>query len=181
MNAQRFPNGLETRSVGAELRAAGGRTLVGHAAVFDRPTQIGGYSEIVRRGAFSESIASGADIFLLAHHSWDQPLARTGNGSLTLQEDGVGLRFEAELPATRSADDILELARAGTIAGCSFGFRCPKGGDAWPTPGFRELKRVQLVEISAVAQPQYAGTSIAARAHRRAEADAYIRRLLATL
>ena len=42
MHIARFPNGIETRAAPAELRAAGGRTLAGHGAVFDRPTLIGG-------------------------------------------------------------------------------------------------------------------------------------------
>jgi uncharacterized protein len=181
-----FPNGIEVRSAATELRATAGRTLLGHAAVWDRPTPIGAFVEVVKRGCFAAHLASGADVFLLAHHSWDQPLARTGNGSLMLAEDHTGLRFEAVLPETRAADDILALARAGTIAGASFAFRVPKGGDAWPSPDLRELRAVQLVEVSAVTQPAYGGTSVLARARvdssiERAAALRQLRLLLATL
>jgi HK97 family phage prohead protease len=162
----RFPNGIETRTAAAEFRVAQGRTLAGYAAVFDRPANIGSFVEVIKRGAFAASLAGGTDIFLLGHHDFAQPLARTGNGSLRLREDSVGLAFEATLPQTRAADDILELARSGTIAGASIGFRVAPGGEAWPSRDRRELRQVTLIEVSAVAQPAYDGTSIAARSIR---------------
>jgi uncharacterized protein len=174
--------GVETRAVATELRVSSGRTLLGHAAVWDRPALIGGrFTEVVRRGAFSAHLASGADVFLLAHHDFSQPLARTGNASLQLREDGIGLAFEATLPETRAADDILALARSGTIAGASFAFRVPAGGDAWPARDRRELRAVELVEVSAVTLPAYADTTVSARAYGMGDASARIRYRLAAL
>jgi HK97 family phage prohead protease len=178
----RFPDGVETRAVSAELRVTSGRTLLGHAAVWDRPALIGGrFTEIVRRGAFAAHLASGADVFLLAHHDFSQPLARTGNGSLQLREDAKGLAFEATLPETRAADDILALARSGTIAGASFAFRVPAGGDVWPARDRRELHQLELIEVSAVTQPAYADTTISARSIGHDEASARLRYRLAAL
>lgn len=182
MNASRYPDGTETRSSATELRAGAGRVLTGYAAVWDAPALIGGaFTEVVRRGAFAASLASGADVFLLGHHDWQQPLARTGNRSLQLTEDARGLAFEAVLPETRAADDILALARSGTIAGASFAFRVPTGGENWPARDKRELTRLDLIEVSAVAQPAYAATTISARAMARAsgyqDAAALIRRM----
>lgn len=172
MGAARFPDGVETRTAPIELRAAAGRILAGHAAAWDRPTLIGGrFQEVVRRGAFSAHLASGADVFLLAHHDFSQPLARTGNGSLQLREDAKGLAFEATLPETRAADDILALARSGTIAGASFAFRVPEGGDRWPARDRRELVRLDLIEVSAVTAPAYADTTVSARAMAHAAAE----------
>ena len=176
----RGPNGTETRSAPAELRAGAGRTLSGYAAVWDAPARIGGaFDEVCRRGCFADSLASGTDVFLLAHHAWDQPLARSGNRSLQLQEDAHGLAFSAVLPETRAADDVLALARSGTLAGASFSFTVPDGGDRWPARDKRELLRLNLLEVSAVAQPAYAATSISARAMAKAagyaEAAARIR------
>lgn len=183
MTAARYPDGTERRSAAAaELRAGSGRTLSGYAAVWDAPARIGdAFDEVVRRGAFAKSLASGAEVFLLAHHDFAQPLARRGNGSLQLREDHRGLAFEAALPETRAADDVLALARSGTLAGASFAFRVPDGGDHWPTRNKRELLRVDLIEVSAVAQPAYAATTISARAMARAagynDAAARLRRL----
>jgi HK97 family phage prohead protease len=174
--------GLETRTLSTELRVAAGRTLFGHAAVWDRPALIGArFTEVVRRGAFAAHLAGGADVFLLAHHDFSQPLARTGNGSLQLREDAEGLAFEATLPETRAADDVLALARSGTIAGASFAFRVPAGGDTWPTRDRRELRQLELIEVSAVTVPAYAETSISARAFGRVDAAARIRYRLAAL
>jgi HK97 family phage prohead protease len=164
VTAARYPGGTERRAApAAELRAGSGRTLAGYAAVWDSPARIGGvFDELVRRGAFTASLASRADVFLLAHHDFSQPLARTGNASLQLREDARGLAFEAALPETRSADDVLALARSGTLAGAPFAFRVPDG-DRWPTRDRRELIRVDLIEVSAVAQPACAATTISAR------------------
>lgn len=160
---RRYPDGVETRTAATELRVAPGRTLHGLAAVWDKPTQIGGFIEVIRRNAFSSHLASGADVFLLGHHDFAQPLARSGNGSLKLTEGAEGLEFEATLPATRAADDILELARTGTLAGASIGFRVAPGGEHWPTRDKRELRQLELIEVSAVTLPAYAGTSVSAR------------------
>lgn len=168
---------IETRSLAIEFRAAG-RTLFGHAAVWDREARIGGqFFEVVRRGAFAASLASGADVFLLAHHDFNQPLARTGNATLQLREDAIGLAFEATLPATRAADDVLELARIGTLAGASFAFHCPPGGDRWPARDRRELHAVQLVEISAVTKGSYTDATVAARGLDQDDTAARILRL----
>ena len=180
MNAAAYPDGAERRSVAAELRAAGGRTLRGYAAVWDRPARIGGtFDEVVRRGAFTASLASGGNVFLLSQHDWTQPLARTGNGSLALREDDTGLAFEATIAETRAGDDVLALARSGTLLGASIGFRVPSAGDRWPTRDKRELTRIDLLEVSAVTVPAYAETTISARAMARAsgyhEAAARIR------
>jgi uncharacterized protein len=173
---------VETRSVAAELRVASGRMLFGHAAVWDRPALIGGrFTEVVRRGAFLAHLAGGSDVFLLAHHDFTMPLARTGNASLQLREDGIGLAFEATLPETRAADDILALARSGTIAGASFAFRVPAGGDVWLARDRRELRAVELVEVSAVTQPAYADTTVAARSIGLADASARLRYRIAAL
>ena len=182
MNA-RGPNGLESRSApAAELRTGTGRTLAGYAAVWDTPARIGGrFNEVVRRGAFVDSLASRRDVFMLAQHDWHQPLARLGNGTLQLHEDARGLAFTAQVAETRAGDDILALARSGTIAGCSFSFTIPDGGERWQGREHRELVRLDLHEISAVTQPAYQGTAISARAMARAagyaSACAHIRRL----
>jgi HK97 family phage prohead protease len=106
------------------------------------------------------------------------PLARTGNASLTLREDDRGLAFEATLPATRAADDILELTRSATITGASIGFRIPPGGDVWSSRGdVRQLTRIELVEVSAVALPAYDGTEVHARSLAFIDNRARLRRL----
>ena len=45
---------------------ATGRRLQGYIAKFDSPATIGDFTEVIRRGAFAASLASGADILALA-------------------------------------------------------------------------------------------------------------------
>jgi len=173
---------LETRSSGAmsqdaverravpalELRAVSGRRLQGYAAVFGAPAKIGSaggqFTESIRAGAFAASLASGSDVLALADHDPTRVLGRTAAGTLRLSEDSRGLAFDLDLPHTSAANDVLELVRSGNAGGMSFGFRVPAGGDAWSAPDVRELRTVDLHEISVVsAWPAYSQTSVTAR------------------
>lgn len=160
----RFPDGLELRAA-IELRAIG-RRLEGHAAVFGVPARIGDFSETIRPGAFRASLGSGRDVLALVDHDPTRLLARTSSGTLRLGEDSRGLSFALDVPDTQLGRDVLALAERRDIDGMSFGFRVTD--EAWPSPGQRELRAVDLVEISVVAAfPAYAQTSVAARAIRR--------------
>lgn len=166
MGPARFPDGLELRAA-AELRAAG-RRLEGHAAVFNSPAPIGAFTETIRAGAFRASLATpGRDVLALVDHDPGRLLARTSSGTLRLQEDGKGLAFSLDVPDTQLGHDVLALAQRGDLGGCSFGFRVQD--EAWPAADRRELRAVELVEISIVhAWPAYAQTTVQARARSRA-------------
>ncbi len=144
--------------------------LAGVAAVFGTATRIGDFNETILPGAFRDSLASGRDVLLLVDHDPSRVLARTANGSLILRETAEGLTFEATLPDTTLARDIRALAEAGTLGGMSFGFNVGRGGDSWPSRDRRELRAVDLLEISIVqAFSAYPSTSVAVRS--RAAAD----------
>lgn len=146
----------------ADFRATG-RKLAGYAAVFDQETRIADFREVIRPGAFAGSLGANPDILCLWDHDPHRVLARTRNGSLRLSEDARGLRFELDVPSTSIGADVLVMAESGLLGGCSFGFSVPPGGERW-TGGLRELRRVNLVEISVVSSfPGYAGTEVAAR------------------
>lgn len=163
MTARRFPDLLEVRAV-AELRAAG-RRLEGYAAVFGSPARIADtFIETIRPGAFRASLAKpGADVLALVDHDPGRLLARTSSGTLRLVEDGHGLSFSLDVPDTTLGRDVLALAQRGDIGGMSFGFRVQD--EAWPARDQRELRALDLIEVSVVhAWPAYPETSIAARA-----------------
>jgi HK97 family phage prohead protease len=174
--AGKFPNGLEIRSA-VEFRAVG-RRLEGHAATFGTRAQIGRFTETIRAGAFAKSILSHADVLALVDHDQTRLLARTSSGTLRLEEDAKGLAFSLDLPNTTLGNDVLALAERGDLGGMSFGFRALD--EAWPAADQRELRAVDLVEISIVhAFPAYAATSISARAKGWVSApDAAARRLI---
>ena len=145
--------------------APGQRKLVGYAAVFGQETRISDFTEVIRPGAFAASL-KGRDILALVDHDPARLLARTKSGTLRLEEDSKGLRFELDLPDTTEGRDLLALAERGDIGGMSFGFTVQKGGENWNGKR-RELRAVILHEISVVhAWPAYAGTTIEPRTKR---------------
>ena len=149
---------------------ATGRTISGYAARFDLPTKIGGkngFIEVIRRGAFSRCIRQRQDVRMLANHQ-GLPVARTINGTLSLQEDDKGLRFRCDVAQTSLGDTLLELLRTQTLSGCSFSFAVPSGGDRWSSTidgstgrrcDLRELLDLDLFDTSIVTYPAYGGTS----------------------
>lgn len=151
----------EQRSVAysnLEVRAADDSgTLIGYAAVFDSPSEPLPWIEFVRRGAFSKTLNDGADVRLLIDHE-GIPLARTRSGTLALEEDDRGLRVEADLdPSNPDAQRVLSAMRRGDMTQMSFAFRTIK--DAWSTDrSTRELKEVQLYDVSIVTFPAYEET-----------------------
>lgn len=159
------------RRAAIELRIAGGKVprLVGHAAVWDAPSDdLGGFTEIIRRGAFKRSLASPAlDPLALVHHLPHLVLGRRSAGTLQLAEDDRGLAFDVTLPDTQTARELAVSVERGDIRGASFAFAVPKGGDRWTktdTGMLRELLDVDLHEVTVTATPAYPDTDVARRA-----------------
>ena len=156
---------LEIRS-GQSLQTSNGK-LVGYAAVFNAPSlDLGGFREIVAPGAFKRTLADSASVTALYNHNADQVLGRVGSGTLRLEEDDTGLRFELDLPDTSYARDLSALVQRGDVAGCSFAFSVRPGGELWEeTNGqsIRTLSALDLGEITITAQPAYPDTSVAKR------------------
>ncbi|CAB5229756.1 Prohead protease [uncultured Caudovirales phage] len=141
-----------------EMRESGsGNTLVGYAAVFDSPSEPMPFIEYVKRGAFAKTINDGADVRLLIDHE-GVPLARTRSGTLSLMEDDRGLQVTAELdPMNPDAARIISAMRRGDISQMSFAFRTIK--DSWSSDRMtRELREVQLFDVSVVTFPAYEET-----------------------
>jgi HK97 family phage prohead protease len=157
---------LETRmfEVGDfEVREDGeGMHLEGYAALFNsRSENLGGFTETIAPGAFSASLKSRNNIFLLWNHDSGSPLASTRAGSLVLREDEKGLRISATLANTSVGRDVRELVATKVVSGFSFGFSLPtRGGDSWSDDGTeRVLKSVRLHEVSLTPFPAYQGTN----------------------
>lgn len=165
---------LEYRA--AELRSDG-RVLFGIAAPYDKPAELRGFRETIQRGAFARDLHDRSDVMLLRDHDMTQLLARTANGSLTLEDRSDGLHFRTgELPRFTTADDTLEMARSGLLAGCSIGFYVRS--ETWSGGrDQRTLVDIALVEISCVQSAvAYSGTSIAARSRGGAITSPLVRR-----
>ncbi|UXN62900.1 HK97 family phage prohead protease [Phyllobacterium sp. A18/5-2] len=151
-------------SAGVEVRAAEGvRTLVGYAAVFNSPADIGGwFTETIAPGSFSSQL--NADVRALVDHDTGRVIGRTKSGTLRLAEDAHGLKVEIDVPNTSDGNDLWELVTRGDISGMSFGFRVTK--ELWDEtidPPVRTIQAVELAEVSAVAWPAYDDTEIGKR------------------
>jgi HK97 family phage prohead protease len=157
----------ETRRVAfsnMEVRASqDGTKLIGYAAVFDSPSEPLPFTEFVRRGAFTKTLNDGADVRLLIDHE-GVPLARTKSGTLVLTEDDRGLLVESDLdPSNPDAARLISALRRGDISQMSFAFRTVK--DNWSDDRrTRELREVQLFDVSVVTFPAYEKTVAELRA-----------------
>ena len=150
----------------------GKRVLSGYAAKFNVLSEdLGGWRERLAPGAFKASLASGRDIKFFADHDSGKLLGRRANGSLTVEENSIGLSFRLELPNTSVGDDVYELCRSGLLNEMSFGFMC--GDESWgdePDPDdrggrprtipVRTVKAATLLELSCVSMPAYPQTSV---------------------
>lgn len=151
-----------------EYREAGGAlgVLSGYASVFNRLSQnLGGFVERVDPAAFNKSLADQVPVLARYNHDDNHLLGTTEGGTLRLEVDGTGLRYDVDLPDTSSARDVRELARRGDLRYSSFAFRTI--ADDWDvTPeGFplRTLLAVQLVDVAPVINPAYRDTSTGLR------------------
>lgn len=159
---------VETRHVTVnewEFRDSGdGMSFAGYAAVFNSPSEPLPFREVIAPGAFSRSLKSRNNVFLLWSHDTSMPLASTRSKTLRLSEDSKGLLVDADLPNTSQGRDAAELLRAQVVDSMSFGFTVPPGGDSWSEDGSqRELRQVRLHEVSVVAFPAYTKTSASVR------------------
>jgi HK97 family phage prohead protease len=111
--------------------------FAGYAAVFDRPDSGG---DVVKRGAFAEALKRAGEVPLLLQHK-GQPVGRIEH----LSEDRRGLRVIARVE-DRRARNLL----ASGVRGLSFGYRVREASSA---SGLRELRALDLVEVSLVARP----------------------------
>lgn len=148
----------------SEIRAEeDGNKLVGYAAVFNSPAQIGNSWEVIRKGAFTKTIQE-SDIRALWNHDSNYVLGRVKADTLSLLEDDHGLKVEIILPNTQIANDLRESVRRGDISQMSFGFYVVKQN--WTTmpddntQTLREILECQLFDVSPVTYPAYEDTEI---------------------
>jgi len=178
------PDGREVRLAaltGVEVRVAGDSEPIGFkgtAAVFDKPTRIGGvrwgFWEQISPNAFDSALERGDDARMLKNHNTDLPLARVSAGSLRLSTSKAGLEVDADMDPVSYARDLAVNLERKTVTQMSFGFTAAK--DSWevlsedqPWGGQEgdELRTVEdlslLWEVSPVTFPAYADTEAGLR------------------
>ena len=122
--------------------------FAGYAAVFDRPDSGG---DVVKQGAFADALKRVGEVPLLLQHK-GQPVGRIEH----LSEDRRGLRVIAEVVDAR----VRDLVKRG-LRGLSFGYRVR---EAEAAKGLRELRALDLVEVSLVARPMQSQAKVHALA-----------------
>jgi uncharacterized protein len=150
-----------------ELRMDGDKqTVVGYGAVFNSMSNdLGGFREYISPEAFEGRMDD--DVRFLFNHDPNYVLARTTNGTLRMSVDEKGLRYEADMPNTSTARDLVELLKNGTINQSSFAFIVED--DSWEMKdgmNIRTINKVSaLFDISSVVYPAYseASSSVALR------------------
>lgn len=139
-----------------------GRTVIrGYAAVFEpeRSQDLGGFVEVVERGAFDEVMRANPDVFGKYNH--ERVIGRTTSGTMRLFVDERGLRYEIDPP--NSAADVVELIERGDVRGSSFAFRSSPKDETWEKDKdgtmVRRIKRFSyLGDAGPVDSPAYLAT-----------------------
>jgi len=133
----------------------GKNVVVGYGAVFNSESNdLGGFVEYIAPGAFDGRLED--DVRFLINHD-GLPLARTTNNTLRLSVDERGLKYEADMPDTTLANDLMTLLRNGTISQSSFAFTVEE--DSWENVEGRNIRTInkvsRLYDISSVTFPAY--------------------------
>lgn len=101
----------------------------GYAAVYGSESKLitergKTFVEVISPDAFSEAVrnlsSQRVDCVATYNHNREMILARTSSGTLRLESDAVGLRFEFEMPETSLGGDLSVMMERGDINQCSF-------------------------------------------------------------
>jgi HK97 family phage prohead protease len=169
-----------------ELRAkpdgTGGTTyeFEGYGAVFDTPFDMWDpwgdpYIEVVRPGAFTQTLAAQPDVpFLVGHNDAGIPLARTRAGTMQLSQDTRGLHVLATMDGRSSqARDLAVAVERGDLDEMSIGFVTMPDGHKW-SPDWEQrdmlnldLHRGDVSAVALAANPATSGSRMAMLSSRR--------------
>ena len=148
-----------------------GNFIEGRAIVFDSPTDIGPFEEIISKDALNETDLK--DVRFLVNHNTDMiTLARSrkNNANSTMQmvvgEEGMDIRADLDTENNADARALYSATKRGDISGMSF--MMTVDGEEWnweneehPTRTITKIGKV--FEVSAVSFPAYEATSLEAR------------------
>lgn len=130
--------------------------IEGYASRFGAIDQGG---DLVQKGAFAASLASGRGVRMLWQHDPAQPIGVWEE----LREDNQGLWVKGRLlDGVARAREAAELIRAGAIDGLSVGYRTRRATKT--DAGARALIELDLWEVSLVTFPMLPTARVAAKA-----------------
>ena len=160
-----------TFDVNAQNNEKYGDYIEGRAIVFEQPTDIGLFTEIIDKNALSKTDLK--DVRFLINHNTDMiPLARSRNNNenstmqLSVGEDGMDIRANLDTENNADAKTLWSATKRGDISGMSF--MMTVRGEDWdftdeehPTRRITDIGKV--FEVSAVSFPAYEQTSLECR------------------
>ena len=137
--------------------------VVGYGSIFNsRSNDLGGFYEYIAEGAITDDVINSSDVRALINHNMDKILARSvnGNGTLKLNTDSKGMRYEFEIPSTTYGNDLKINMQNGNLNQSSFAFTLADNGDEWSTDddgnNIRTITKIdKLFDISIVTYPAY--------------------------
>lgn len=142
------------------------KIISGYFIRFNEETELyKGVFEEIKPSAIVNSLEAN-DVRCLFNHDSAIVLGRTGNSTLRLRADEIGLWGEVTInPNDKQANDIYARIERGDINACSFGFIPLKEEIENRSDGSVKfiVSDIDLKEISAVTFPAYPQTSISAR------------------
>lgn len=149
-----------------EETETGDLILSGYFIKFDEVTELWpGYFEVIKREGVEKAIQN-ADIRALFNHDDSLVLGRTGNGTVILGVDEIGL-FGDIIINKEDPQAIGAYARVqrGDVIGCSFGFIPIKINTEERDDGsyLDTILELEIFEVSPCTFPAYPQTEIAAR------------------
>lgn len=154
------------------------RTIEGYAVVFEKESRVmfdkqknRFFVEVIKRGAVTEDDLKNWDVKALMEHDKSRLLARSYNGSGTLQlsVDNYGVKYRFEAPKTVEGDNAVEMIRRKDIFGSSFSFTAnEKENVSYKKKEdgilLREVSRLnKIYDVSPVSDPAYFGTDVNVR------------------
>lgn len=141
------------------------RYIVGYALRFNSESEnLGGFVETIDSHALDN--ANLADVRALFNHDANMVLGRSKAGTLKLEVDEFGLRYEINMPDTTFARDLMNSMERGDIDQSSFGFTInhDNDGDEWVYDEQRDLfvrtirQFKDIFDVSVVTYPAYTAT-----------------------
>ncbi|COG75794.1 bacteriophage maturation protease [Streptococcus pneumoniae] len=140
--------------------------LSGYFIKFDEVTELWpGYFEVIKREGVEKAIKE-ADIRALFNHDDSLVLGRTGNGTVILRVDDIGLYGDIIINKDDpQAVGAYARVQRGDVIGCSFGFIPIQINTEGQADGsyLDTILELEIFEVSPCTFPAYPQTEIAAR------------------
>lgn len=152
--------------------AADGRSFDGYAAMYGQEADLGDFTEVIVAPAFRGAPERSGNIPMLWDHNASlPPLATTGGGTLTVTEDGKGLRVKAVIDERHMlGPTLMSMLERGDVKGMSFGFIAGQGNSKVSLRNGKPHRLIRgfnkLLDVSPTWNPAYEGTSAELRSLR---------------